>query len=328
MQIKRYSQYSLEESLVDDFISSFNDLLIESNDVDNTNEIQQQIISRFKERFGETVPSNQEFADFYHKLRSEGIDGILIFDTLDFFLKEPEEKSGTGTFADSYKRVEKKVLSDLRLDTKLALTFGAGIGAMYPIVSKLMQNMNINSIEVTTETTVLLTIAALTIVYLEEKKDLAIEEREKLTKDSKSMLEELRMRSIGDGIVKKIIKAIGSIKNIFSILGRHIGAVIGGIIDMFSYTSILIPIMNGILFLIGKYEMTPDTIVQNFFSLGMGVASKIAKHGLVELISKLKNRLNINKDKVLGEIETPVIQRFSNYVDQEPEQDGDLIKEQ
>lgn len=327
MQIKRYSQYSLEESLVDDFISSFNDLLVESSGSD-TDELQQQIISRFKERFGESTPSNQDFADFYHELRNEGIDGILIFDTLDPFLKEPEEKSGTGTFTDSYKRVEKKVLSDLRLDTKLALTFGAGIGAMYPIVGKLMQNMNINSIEVTTETVVLLTIAALTIVYLEEKKDISVEEREKLTKDSKSMLEELRMRSIGDGIVKKIIKALTSVKNIFSLIGKHIGAVIGGIVDMFSYTAILIPIMNAILFLIGKYELTPDTIVQNFFSLGMGVASKIAKHGLVELISKLKNRLNINKEKVLGEIETPVIQRFSSYVDQEPKQDGDLIKEQ
>jgi hypothetical protein len=188
--------------------------------------------------------------------------------------------------------------------------------------------MNINSIELTTETVVLLTIAALTIVYLEEKKDISVEEREKLTKDSKSMLEELRMRSIGDGIVKKIIKALTSVKNIFSLIGKHIGAVIGGIIDMFSYTAILIPIMNAILFLIGKYELTPDTIVQNFFSLGMGVASKIAKHGLVELISKLKNRLNINKEKVLDEIETPVIQRFSNYIDQYPKQDGELIKEQ
>lgn len=327
MEIKRYSQYSIEESLLDDFILSFNNLLNESNETDSTNNLEQKIIARFKERFGETVPSNQDFADFYHELRTEDIDGVLIFDTLDPFLK-PVDKSGVGSFFDSYKRVEKKVLSDLRLDTKLALTFGAGIGAMYPIVSKLMQNMKISSIEITTETVVLLTIAAITIVYLEEKKDLSVEEREKLTKDSKSMLEELRMRSIGDGIVKKIIKALTSIKNIFSLIGKHIGAVIGGIIDMFSYTSILIPIMNAILFLIGKYEMNPDTVVQNFFSLGMGVASKIAKHGLVELISKLKNKLNINKDKVLGEIETPVIQRFSNYVDQEPEQDGDLIKEQ
>jgi hypothetical protein len=99
VQIKRYSQYSLEESLVDDFLSSFNDLLVESSGSD-TDELQQQIILRFKERFGEATPSNQGFADFYHELRNEGIDGILIFNTLDPFLKEPEEKSGTGTLTD------------------------------------------------------------------------------------------------------------------------------------------------------------------------------------------------------------------------------------
>ena len=42
----------------------------------------EDIISRFDQEFGENKPSEQEFAEFYHKLRTEGIDGIEIFDTL------------------------------------------------------------------------------------------------------------------------------------------------------------------------------------------------------------------------------------------------------
>jgi len=325
VQIKRYNQHSLEESLVDDFISSISGMVTESNGSDS---IEQQIINRFKEKFDKRIPSSQEFADFYHELRSDGIDGVLIFNTLDPFLKEPEENSESSSLVDAYKRVEKKVLSDLKLDTKLALTFGAGIGALYPVVSKMMTNLNLSSVDLTLETVVLLTIASVTIVYLEEKKAKSQEEQEKLTKDSKSMLEELRMRGIGDGIVKKVIKAIQSIKNIFTIIGKHIGAVIGGVIDMFAYTSILIPIMNAILFIIGKYDMSIDAVIQNFFALGVGVSTRIAKHGLIELINKLKGKLNINKEKVIDEIETPVIQKFATFGDSEKKEDGDLIKEQ
>jgi hypothetical protein len=40
------------------------------------------ILARFEEEFGDNEPSNQEVMEFYHKLRSEGVDGIEIFDTL------------------------------------------------------------------------------------------------------------------------------------------------------------------------------------------------------------------------------------------------------
>jgi hypothetical protein len=40
------------------------------------------ILARFEEEFGDNKPSNQEVMEFYHKLRTEGVDGIEIFDTL------------------------------------------------------------------------------------------------------------------------------------------------------------------------------------------------------------------------------------------------------
>ena len=324
-KITRFKEYYLSESMIDDFIIG----LKENADAEFEPEIQ-EIINRFKERFGNKKPTNQEFADFYHDLRMDGIDSMLIFDTLEDLIPNYENEDDIDLQAVTpFKRIEKKVLSDLKLDTKLVFTFGAGIGALYPVVQKMMENLSISGVEMTRETSVLLTIACVTIVYLEEKKFKTPEEEDKLTKDSKSMLEELRMRGIGDGIVKKVIKSIESIKNVFSVIAKHVGAMVGGVIDMFGYTAILIPIMNAILWIIGKYEMSVDAVIQNFFSIGMGVASRIAKHGLVELINKLKGIIsNKTKEEIIDELETPVIQRFSDIRDKDSEQQGDLIKEQ
>ena len=324
-KITRFKDYYLSESIIDDFIIG----LKESADAEFEPEIQ-EIVNRFKERFVNKKPTNQEFADFYHELRMDGIDSTLIFDTLEDLIPNYENEDESDLQAATpFKRIEKKVLSDLKLDTKLVFTFGAGIGAFYPVVQKMMENLSISGVEMTQETSVLLTIACITIVYLEEKKFKTPEEEDKLTKDSKSMLEELRMRGIGDGIVKKVIKSIESIKNVFSVIAKHVGAMVGSVIDMFGYTAILIPIMNAIFWIIGKYEMSVDAVIQNFFSIGMGVASRIAKHGLVELINKLKGIIsNKTKEEIIDELETPVIQRFSDIRDKDSEQQGDLIKEQ
>jgi len=325
MIVKRFKDYSLCEQLVDDFISSINFINESTED-----ETKQLILSKYKEKFGNKKPSHQEFADFYHQLRTDGIDGILIFDTLnDIISSQDDKEEDLDIDKTPYQRVEKKVLSDLRLDTKLIFTFGAGIGAFYPIVNQMMENCGIESIHLSRETVVLLTLAAITIVFIEEKKYKSSEEQELLTKNSKSMLEELRMRGIGDGIVKKIIKAIQSIKNIFSIIGKHIGAVVSGVIDMFAYTSILIPIMNGILAIIGKYDMTMDAVISNFFSIGVGITTRIAKHGLIELLNKLRSKIGIkDKEEILKDVESSDIQKFSTFNDGETKQNGDLINEQ
>lgn len=229
----------------------------------------------------------------------------------------------------SYEKVSKKVISDLKLNVSLVSTFGAGIGALYPVVDGLMKNMNMDSFNLTTESIVLLTLSSVAITFLEEKKCKSVEEEDELTKDSKSMLEELKMRGFGNGIVKKLIKGLKSIRSIFTIIGKHLGAVIGGVIDMFAYTALLIPLLNGVMAVINKYDLNLDTLPQNFLGLTVGIGTIIAKHGIVEILNRIKNRFPINQREVLDDIETPVIQRFANFGDGESEeQDGDLIKEQ
>ena len=259
----------------------------------------------------------EEFT-LYDKMAQDFLDS---FDT-------PIKESNSDNI-ESYKRIQNKTIKDLRLNTKLIATFGTGMTSFYPIVDSLIRNMNVDSIEVDANKVVLLTICAFTIIYLEEKKYKDGKEEDILTKDSKSMLEELRMMGIGEGIVKNIMKAFQGIKNIFQIISKHLISVVGSFIDMFSYTSILIPVLNGISYIVGKYDMNLQTFLANFLGLSIGISTIITKHGIVELIHKLKGKLHIsNKDEkeIIDELETNTIQKVSTFNIQ-PE-DGEMINEQ
>ena len=261
MKVKRFLQYSMQDSMVFDFINSFDGLITESDETE-------------------------------------------------------------------YKKIQKKVIMDLRLNSNLSLTFGTGIQALYPVVNKLMTNMKISSIDITPDKVVLLTICAFTIVYLEEKKFRDGTEEDILTKDSKSMLEELKMMGIGNGIVKKVVKIFKSVVGIFSLIGKHLDAVVKGFVDMFAYTTILIPIMNGILYIVGKYELNTDSFLENFAALTMGVGTLIAKNGIISIIDKLKDRINTkDKKKIVDEVDTTIIKKVSDFT-LNPIIDGEMINEQ
>ena len=76
-----------------------NDQIYTDMDADNfgTEESQfgaEEILAKWEEAFGEKTPTTQEKYDFYHDLRQEGFDGMLIFDTLgDKMDREEDEYS-------------------------------------------------------------------------------------------------------------------------------------------------------------------------------------------------------------------------------------------
>lgn len=76
-----------------------NDQIYADMDDDNfgTEESQfgaEEILAKWEETFGDKTPTTQEKYDFYHDLRQEGFDGILIFDTLgDKMDREEDEYS-------------------------------------------------------------------------------------------------------------------------------------------------------------------------------------------------------------------------------------------
>lgn len=214
-----------------------------------------------------------------------------------------------------WENILNKFKNDLKLNLTLIGTFGTGIGAFVPVVQQMMINMNISTV-ITLDKAVLLTICTLTIIYLEEKKFKSSKEEQELISDSKSMLEELKMMGIGNGIVKLIIKSFESIKKLFNSIGKHIGVVVGNIMDMFAYASFLLPVMNGIFYLIGQYNMTPDTMVQNLIGLTAGLSTLIAKHGISYVITKIGNKFKLKKsviDDIVDDIDNSTIQKFNVY---------------
>ena len=250
---------------------------------------------------------------------------------VEYFINEFNTQIVTESSSEDSQSTLKKIVSDLKLNFRLVGTFGFGIGAFLPIVNQLMKNMDLSSVELSKETLVLLTLTAISIIFLEEKNSKTPEEEADLTKDSKSMLEELRMKGIGDGIVKKIIKCLKSAKNIFKVIGKHMGAVVAGFMDMFAYSTLMVPIMTTLSSLINKFDLNLDTMPQNFLMIAAGVGTIITKHGIAYLLNKLKGKLKISdkvEREIEAEIETPIIMKVAAFGDAEKDQSGDLIKEQ
>src|ERR1035437_3724307 len=230
--------------------------------------------------------------------------------------------------------LHKKVIGDLSINSSVITTFGMGVAGFYPIVSNLINNMNLNA-SITPLLVVEMTICAISIIYLEDRKEkLSQTEKEKLTKDIQSDLEEFRMQGTY-GVIKKLIKCFTSIKGIFNIICKHLGRVIYGFADMFAYTSLLIPIMSTIESLITKYKIDLDTLPGIFLGLGVGITTLISKNFIADLINQLKKKFGFKKkeeEKIkqelgvndIADLTPTTIQKFSDLSNIETISEGDV----
>jgi hypothetical protein len=229
--------------------------------------------------------------------------------------------------------ISKKLARDLKFNIGLILTFGTGIKLMIPVVNNLIKTGTLN-FEVSAENIILLTITVAGIIYLEETSNKAGDdinsegEKSIVTKrDVQTMLEELKMRGIGQGIVKKFVSSFLSIGTFFKNLLKKTPFVINGLLDMFGYTSLMLPCMNAISSFIGKYDITIETIATNLLSVGVGVGALMAKQGVTWLVNKLKKSLNIEGDT--SNLKRAVEIRPYDIIDSDISVDNSkLIKEQ
>lgn len=194
----------------------------------------------------------------------------------------------------SWKEIHNKILKDISINFEFIATFGTGVAGFYPVVDNLVKNMNLN-VPITPLMIGELTICAMSIIYLEDKKDkLTPKEKESITKEIQSELEEFRMQGTY-GVVKKLVKSLQSIKSVFNIVCKHLGRVIYGFSDMFAYTALLIPVMSTISTLITKYKIDLDTLPGLFIGLTVGIGTLISKNFITDFVSKIKDRFNFNK---------------------------------
>lgn len=259
--------------------------------------------------------------------------------SLDLPLNESDEKKDYKSIQDEeLKKLKSGVSGDVKLNFGLVGTFGAGIGALYPMVEGLLSK---SSYEIDTRSVVLLTIAAVYMIVLEENKHARVEEEQikQLEKETGAILEELKLAGFPNAktgtkngtdnkILGKIVNALKSVKGIFNSLSswferqgssfyKRAGAtMLGGFADMLAYTGMLIPIMNGINALIGIYNMDLSSFAENALMLVSAIGIIIMKHGVAYLVGKFKNFLDLSdKQKKqlksdLEEIETPLIKRI------------------
>jgi hypothetical protein len=243
----------------------------------------------------------------------------------------------------------KKLSQDLRFNYGLVFTFGVGVRVMYPIVEGLITN-GVLKIEPTMENIVLISIAALTITYLEESKnkvgdpevpcDCKIKSKDCKNcggtgmiksvvskQDARTILEELKLRGIGNGIIKKMVECFKFLGTILKDLFKNTPYIINGLIDMLAYTSILIPAMNGINAIVGKYDLTMDTLVGNSAAILLGISTFLSKYGFDWLVKKFK-KFGFNTKG----LDIPTAVRSYDIVDSDTDEEtlgnNKLIKEQ
>jgi len=266
----------------------------------------------------------EEYSKSYIDMMSQDFINGILSDNL-----QEEAKGGTSIWED----LHKKVMNDIGVNFNFIVTFGTGVAAFYPIIDNLVKNMNLN-VTVTPLMIVEMTVCAISIVYLEDRKDkLSQTEKNKLTKDIQSELEEFRLQGVY-GVVKKLVKVLNSIKSVFNVICKHLGRVIYGFADMFAYTALLIPVMSTLATLVEKYKIDIDTLPGIFLGLGVGISTLISKNFITDFISRLKDRFGFKKKEEeeikqdlganddLSDLK-PSIQTFAELSNIKPINDGD-----
>lgn len=244
----------------------------------------------------------------------------------DFVDKLIEEKVQESKDESTIKKIANQLQKDLNFNYSLIFTFGAGINAMYPIVLHLLKNANMN-VELSLENIVLLTITAIAIAYLEEKKNRTGEvyiecdscsasdkfktqdcqkcggsgKQESLVtkQDTDTLLAELKLRGLGNGIVKKLVKCLTSIGGFIKTIFKHARLIVSNLVDLFAYTSLLIPTMNAISGIINSNQLNLETlpieIAKNLLVFGVGVGTMLVKRGFEWISTKIQDFLKSKK---------------------------------
>lgn len=206
--------------------------------------------------------------------------------------------------SDDHKSVLNKLAEDLKLNLGIIVSFGTGMDVMIPIVRRLCENGEIK-VDLTFETLAMITLTAVTIAYLEEVKD--NEKKQVLESDSKSLLEELKLRGVGNGIIKKVVNCIKSIGSLTALLFKHQRSIIQSFFDMLGYAALCVPVLNSIKFLVSSHNWSLDTFSNNIASVVIGLASLSTK-SLLKWLYNLADKATKGPEEVESEDDEKLIQ--------------------
>ena len=192
----------------------------------------------------------------------------------------------------------KKISETLNFNYNIVTFLKDSIHLLYPVIEKLIDNNNFN-IEKSFENILLLTLAATCVSYLESVGNPT--GNATVSKDDiRTILEELKLKGIGNGIVRKITKCLKSITDIIKDVFKNTSQFkINGFYDIVSNSKAFNKIIAAVLMFVIKHKIDIDSLPNSFATMGMVISKELAKKGMDYFSnSKLfKNKKNINYEQ-------------------------------
>lgn len=229
-------------------------------------------------------------------------------------LTQLEKEYTEKEFLDLDINTQKRVASDLKLNFKFVLTFGASITAFCPIVESFMSNNGISQIDIERDTVVYLTICALAIVFDNPKESY------------RKLFSELRLRNVY-GMLKDLTKFIAFLKTTFNYMLTRVGKITYDIVGMFNYTLLFIPFALTMSAILKENKITLDTIISSITedggmkltTIGLGITGITIRELIVTLFNKLKNfKFNNSLPDILTMLKSKimsVVNKFTKKID-------------
>jgi len=198
--------------------------------------------------------------------------GIVVKEIVDCMYKKQDELVLENM--DEIKHFLNKIGSELKNATKFITTFGTGVAAFYPAVSRLLDN---SLVTITKQETMLIIVTAISML-------LRSQEAEKLK-------EKIREK----GLIKSLYGVLDFVRNYSKFMAtiRNKSAdVASSLADMLGYTALLVPSITQITKLINQEEISLDDTRRLF----TGLVASASAYGIKTLINKAKdNKSNLNK---------------------------------
>lgn len=192
------------------------------------------------------------------------------YENLDLFLNKNFSLYENEKINPNFTNEIKKIISELNLNLKIVGFFSTGVAAFYPIVEKLIKN---ELPDFKKEQIILLIISALFAIFdIKEKRD--------------KILEKLKFEKVYK-FYPKILKSIKNSLKMMKMMLLESGYSIKKLSEVLSFTSIMVPIMNGLTEYISKNNLS----FHNFQEILNGLLISSVVIGLKNLLPKTWNKI-------------------------------------
>lgn len=227
---------------------------------------------------------------------------------------------------DIYNKHKDSIISKFNIELKDLGMFSDKVSMFMPIINELLSNCD--RIELEGEVSVIASICTFYVICLEYEtypnKDENI-----LTTTSKTLLEELKLRGVGNGVIKKIIKSLYSIKDLFSFMYKDTNTNIDEFSDLLKIKG-LSNLLKAILSVISSNKFDYNNCPKELLSIIGGIESSVSREDMDKLLKSIDSD-DVNKEQIIKNTKPKKINKFdidsSNGIGTEYN-DSEMIKEQ